>query len=247
MAGGGSGVKLPAVADPASTLVVNEIFGPTFQGEGPSAGQRAVFVRLAGCCLSCRWCDTAWTWDATRFDLAAEQHPLHVDSVLDRLGRQDCDLVVITGGEPLLQQDAVAKLADGICAKGIASRVEVETAGTVPPRPAVLTAVTGFNVSPKLAHSGMPRHRRIRPAVLRQFAASGKAVFKFVACGTGDLEEISEITRSCDLAPVWVMPEGRDTATILTRMRVLAGPVVSRGWNLSARLQVLLWEDERGR
>jgi 7-carboxy-7-deazaguanine synthase len=47
----------------AGELLVSEISGPTLQGEVPSAWQAAAFVRLGGCNLSCRWCDTAYTWD----------------------------------------------------------------------------------------------------------------------------------------------------------------------------------------
>jgi 7-carboxy-7-deazaguanine synthase len=240
-------VKLPAVVDPARLLTVNEIFGPTFQGEGPFAGQCAMFVRLFGCSLACSWCDTAWTWDATRFDLAAERHPMTVEDVLGRLRACRPGLVVVTGGEPLLQQEALVTLAGGIHAAGAARQVQVETSGTIPPRPALSAAVTSFCVSPKLANSGQRHHQRIRPAVLREFAATGKAVFKFVARGLADLEEIAEITAGCELAPVWVMPEGTDSVTVLARMRDLAGPVAARGWNLTPRLQVLLWEDQRGR
>jgi len=240
-------VKLPEVSDRATVLVVNEIFGPTVQGEGPSAGQLAMFVRLYGCSLSCRWCDTAWTWDATRFDLAAEQHPMTVKAILQELRGHMPGLVVITGGEPLLQQDGLAALAEGITDAGIAKRVEVETSGTVPPGPAIIAAVTAFNVSPKLVHSGLRRSQRIRPKVLQQFAASRKAVFKFVACDPEDLEEIGEIVTKCGLTPVWVMPEGCDSATVLTRMQALADPVIARGWNLTPRLHVLLWENQRAR
>jgi organic radical activating enzyme len=206
-----------------------------------------MFVRLFGCSLSCRWCDTAWTWDAARFDLAGEQHPMTVHEVLKRLRVQVPGLVVITGGEPLLQQDGLVTLAEGITSGGIARRIEVETSGTVQPSPALTAAVTAFNVSPKLAHSGLRDSQRIRPDVLRQLAASGKAVFKFVARDLADLDEISGIVTSCGLAPVWVMPEGRDSAVVLTRMRALADPVIARGWNLTPRLHVLLWEDQRAR
>jgi 7-carboxy-7-deazaguanine synthase len=240
-------MRLPAVTDPATVLTVNEIFGPTFQGEGPFAGRHAMFVRLFGCSLRCRWCDTSWTWDAARFELAAEQHPMTVPGILDRLRPYRPGLVVITGGEPLLQQQALVALSEGIRAAGISPAIQIETSGTVPPLPALTAAVSMYCVSPKLANSGMRQHQRIRPAVLRQFALSGKAVFKFVASGCGDLDEIAEITESCGLAPVWVMPEGTDSATVLARMRELAGPVAERGWNLTGRMHVLLWEDERGR
>ena len=239
-------MKLPAVADPATVLMVNEVFGPTFQGEGPFAGQNAMFVRLFGCLLRCRWCDTAWTWDATRFDLTAEQHPTSVAGILDQLRPHRPGLVVITGGEPLLQQQALVTLCESIRADRIAPAVQVETSGTVPPLPALTSAVSMYSVSPKLANSGMRQHQRIRQQVLRQFAATGKAVFKFVACDPGDLDEIADIATSCGLSPVWVMPEGTTGASVLARMRELAGPVAERGWNLTARLQVLLWEDERG-
>jgi 7-carboxy-7-deazaguanine synthase len=239
-------VRLPPVTDRATVLTVNEIFGPTFQGEGPLAGQCAMFIRLFGCSLRCQWCDTAWTWDPARFELTGEQHPMTVPTILDRLRPYQPGLIVITGGEPLLQQQALVTLCEGIREARIAAAIQIETSGTVPPLPALTAAVSMYCVSPKLANSGMRLHQRIRPVVLRQFALSGKAVFKFVACGCEDLDEIAQITASYGLVPVWVMPEGTSSTTVLTRMRELAGPVAERGWNLTARLQALLWEDDRG-
>lgn len=61
------------------SLVVSEVFGPTHQGEGPHAGQLCAFVRLMGCNLSCSWCDTPYTWDASRYDLKAEGHRMTVE------------------------------------------------------------------------------------------------------------------------------------------------------------------------
>lgn len=111
----------------------------------------------------------------------------------------------------------------------------------------ITSAVTRFNVSPKLAHSGLRRHQRIRPAVLRDFADSGKAVWKFVVQELDDLDEIQELVDAYGLHPVWVMPEGTDSSTVLARMRMLADPVLARCWNLSTRLHTLLWENDRGR
>lgn len=239
-------MKLPPVADTATVLTVNEIFGPTFQGEGPLTGQHAMFIRLFGCSLRCRWCDTAWTWDASRFGLAAEQHPLSVPEILGRLREHHPAVVIVTGGEPLLQQQALTTLADGIRGARIAQAIQIETSGTIPPAPALTSAVSMYCVSPKLSNSGLPLHQRIRPHVLQQFAATGKAVFKFVASGVPDLDEIAAITNEYRLAPVWVMPEGTTSATVLAGMRALAGPVAARGWNLTGRLHVLLWENERG-
>jgi organic radical activating enzyme len=216
---------------------VAEVFGPTFQGEGPTAGQRASFVRLAHCNLDCSWCDTKFTWDWDGFDPAVEIHMTDVEGVCGRLDAMDPGRVVITGGEPLLQQTRLGPLLAHCAARGWP--VEVETNGTIAPA----ISVAQFNVSPKLANSGIERGRRIKPDVLAAFMATGRAVFKFVVAGAADLDEIAGL----GVAPVWVMPEGTTPEAILAGLRALADPVAARGWNLGTRLHVLVWGDERGR
>ena len=229
------------MSDP--TLVVSEVFGPTVQGEGPSVGQAAGFVRLGRCNLACRWCDTPYTWDWGRFDPAEELRTVTVDEVLAQLDAMGVGLLVVTGGEPLLQQRRLPPLLSGAKARGW--RVEVETSGTIAP---LLddALVDRYNVSPKLANSGMALDRRYRPDVLRSLQAGGRSAFKFVVVARADLEEIDAMVAECGLEPVWVMPEGTDTATLLTRLRELAPDVLARGWNLTPRLHVLLWGDRRG-
>lgn len=229
----------------AKDLLVSEIFGPTFQGEGPSIGQRAVFLRLARCQFNCSWCDTPYTWDTRRYDLSAETRRMSQAQVLDELMAPDAPLVVISGGEPLLQQDRLTWLID-VC-RARRRRVEIETNGAVVPSRGVLGATHRFNVSPKLANSGMPAERRINPAALRTFVKSGKAVFKFVVEGPGDLEEIAMLEGEHHLAPIWVMPLGTTESQVLSGARTVAQQVLAYGWNLTTRLHVLLWGDVRGR
>lgn len=224
-------------------LLVSEIFGPTFQGEGPSAGQRAVFLRLSRCQLTCAWCDTPYTWDTGRYDLAAETRRMSQSQVLDELMARPAPLVVISGGEPLLQQDRLTWLID-VC-RARRRRVEIETNGAVVPGRGVLGAAHRFNVSPKLANSGMPAERRINPVALRTLAKSRKAVFKFVVDGPGDLDEIADLEAEHELAPIWVMPLGTTYDQVLNGARAVAGQVLARGWNLTIRLHVLLWGDVR--
>jgi 7-cyano-7-deazaguanosine (preQ0) biosynthesis protein QueE len=225
-----------------ATLVVSEVFGPTLQGEGPSMGQRAGFVRLGRCSLNCKWCDTAYTWDWQRFDPATELRELSVDDVAARVRAMHVPMVVITGGEPLLQQRAIVELLHQL--PGL--RVEVETNGIHDPADALVDHVDQFNVSPKLSNSGIDLARRYKPDVLRAFAATGKAVFKFVACEPPDLDEIDVVVAECALANVWVMPEGTDAVTIVSRLQRLSEPVLARGWNLTPRLHILLWGNTRG-
>jgi 7-carboxy-7-deazaguanine synthase len=100
-------------------LQVNEIFF-SIQGEGTRAGQPCTFVRLTGCPLRCRWCDTAYAfYEGTRRS---------EDEVIEALRAYPCRLVELTGGEPLAQPDAfpfVSRLLDE------GWQVLVETSGHV--------------------------------------------------------------------------------------------------------------------
>ena len=230
-------------------LAVAEIFGPTFQGEGPSMGRRCSFLRLSGCNLRCSWCDTPYTWDWTgvngqAYEPAAERTMLDVDTVCAAVDAQGTDMLVVSGGEPLLQQRRLLPLLETLAHRGV--RIEVETAGTVAPSPAVSDAVAQFNVSPKLSNSGNAVQRRYRPAVIDALQAGGRAIWKFVAVDESDLVEIEQLVRRHGLAPVYVMPEGVTAEVLVVRARALAGGVLSRGWNLTTRLHVLLYGNRRG-
>jgi 7-cyano-7-deazaguanosine (preQ0) biosynthesis protein QueE len=231
----------------ARVLVVSEVFGPTVQGEGPSLGHLAGFVRLGRCNLQCSWCDTPFTWDWSKHDPAVELSHREVDEVARDIEVMHVPLVVITGGEPLLQQSHLPPLLERLRSTG--HRIEVETAGTLAPSPQLIALVDRFNVSPKLANSGNPLERRYKPDALRAFATTGSSVFKFVVRDESELDEVAAIVDECALpdASIWIMPEGTDAETLLGRSRTLAEPVIGRGWNLTSRLHILLWSDERGR
>ena len=98
-----------------------EIFA-SVQGEGPSMGMPVAFMRLSRCNLACVWCDTAYTWhfegdnrphrDDRTFERKANQVTLDEAEVAERILALGQDRLVITGGEPLLQAPALAKLLD---------------------------------------------------------------------------------------------------------------------------------------
>ncbi|MGH3976857.1 MAG: 7-carboxy-7-deazaguanine synthase QueE, partial [Pseudonocardiaceae bacterium] len=184
-----------------------------------------------------------YSWDWARFCRDQETQRAPVTEIASWVRAQAVDLVVVTGGEPMLQQEAVQLLAE-LCAP---SRVQVETNGTQVPKAGLGTVVELFVVSPKLANSGVARHRRIVPAALRALAATGSVAWKFVAVGPADLDEIDALVAAYELAPVWVMPEGTTEEQILGRARSLVDPVLDRGWHFSLRLHTLLWGDRRGR
>jgi 7-carboxy-7-deazaguanine synthase len=226
-------------------LLVSEIFGPTLQGEGPSVGRRCGFLRLGGCNLDCSWCDTPYTWDWHRFRPEQELRRMETAEVVAAIEAMGVDMLVVTGGEPLLQGRALLPLLAAAGERGW--RVEVETNGTLAPPPELVSAVAQFNVSPKLANSGIAEERRLRPAALATLRDTGRAVFKFVAAGVADLDEIEALARDRGLDPVYVMPEGTTAEVVTARLRELAGPALERGFHVTPRLHIVLWGDGRGR
>lgn len=226
----------------ADMLFVSEIFGPTFQGEGRSLGMPCMFLRLAGCNLACTWCDTPYTWDWKRYDKAREVHRLPLEAVWEQLAASPVRNLVVSGGEPLLQQQALSPLLERLHGEGW--RVEVETAGTVAPR--LGPWVQQYNVSPKLASSGNTRERRYVPEALQALRDSGRAVWKFVVCREEDVAEVEALVEELRLAPVYLMPEGTDEATLRERLTWLAPLAAARGWHITPRLHVLLYGGRRG-
>lgn len=219
--------------------MVSEVFGPTVQGEGPYLGTPAIFLRLMGCNLACRWCDTAYTWDATRYDLAAERQRMTVAEVAARIEALGPHLLVISGGEPLLQQARLQHLVDRMPGR----MVHIETAGTVAPR---LRGVS-YVVSLKLYHSGNAGELRYRPEVIDTFMRDAPVLaWKFVLGKDADYAEVDELVQRHHLAPVYVMPEGTDSETLRERMRELVPGAIERGYVLTPRLHIDLWGNTRG-
>lgn len=239
-----------AIDDTRHTLVVAEVFGPTFQGEGPSLGKRAAFVRLGGCNLHCSWCDTPYTWDASRFDLRSEMARRTVREITTDVAAMEPNIVVVTGGEPLLWQRKPAwtemmwnlsYLAPG--------GLEVETNGTIAPTPA---PVDRYNVSPKLAHSGDPLDLRVVPEALEAFAdlaRRGRAVLKVVVRTPEDVREVSMMATELDWprCAAYVMPEGVTAKALAKGHANIAEAAIAEQLNMTTRLHVLAWGEERGR
>jgi len=100
-------------------MKIAEIF-KSLQGEGKNQGRPCLFIRLAGCNLRCRWCDTPYAQDG-----GMEMSP---DAILEPVLRSHPPYVCITGGEPLLQADALEPLLAQLHRGG--TMIEIETNGT---------------------------------------------------------------------------------------------------------------------
>jgi organic radical activating enzyme len=236
-------------------LILSEVFGPTIQGEGPTAGHRCAFVRLGLCNLRCAWCDTPYTWDwtgmnGTAYDKASLDR-IDVEDVVALLEPMHVERVVISGGEPLVQAQSHARLVTDL--RAARYEVETETNGTLLPHQTMhfMADEVRWNVSPKLHHAGngMSYDERIRPDVLRWFAERPMSSFKFVIDSLSDIDEVCGLADICGIAAsqVWLMPKGITVDELTDRTATVFDAAVQYGFNACSRAHVLAWGNERGK
>ena len=254
-----------------------EIFA-SLQGEGRSAGLPCTFIRLSRCNLACTWCDTAYTWrfegdnrahrDGIAFERKANQVTLDEADVAARIMALGGNRLVITGGEPLLQGAALARmvsllprvggglgLASADAARGPRLRgeaqgfaIEIETNGTVAPHRDLAPLVSQYNVSPKLSHSGNAADIALIPERILAWGKEPKAHFKFVISAPEDLAEVLDLIDRYALpkARIQLMPEGTSSAALRDRELWLAPLCLQHGLGMSDRLHIHLYGDSRG-
>lgn len=242
-------------------LVVSEMFY-SIQGEGPSAGKLAVFLRLAACNLQCAGfsyvdpvtgehlgCDTKAVWRrGERFNSLDIISSWKQNGYLDALANGA--RLVITGGEPLLQQEGLIEwfmfLHESL---GILPSVEIETNATRLIKSELLPFLTQINASPKLTHSGETRLRAYVPAVLQQFAELPQAIFKFVIASPRDIDEVlRDYVETYELTPqrIWLMAEGGTEKTYRAKRQWLVELCKRYHMNYSPRLHIDIWDEATG-
>lgn len=237
-------------------LKINEIFGPTIQGEGKSIGREVMFLRLSLCNLHCIWCDTPYTWNwigtkfehPDKFDKAKEIHDVSNQDILAKLAELQPDgrlvrSLVISGGEPLIQQKELISLMEGL--RFFGWWVEIETNGTINPVKELSSLVNQFNCSPKLENSGNDKHLRERSHVLRALGLNPKFTFKFVISKDEDIEEVLRLVREYGLTQVYLMPEGRTKEELLSREGSVKELCSQHGFTYTPRQHVILWGTKR--
>ena len=170
-------------------MKICEIF-ESIQGEGNNAGKSAVFLRTAECNLKCVWCDTKYTWDWKNYDYSKEVNEMSIKEVRQSLEQFRIRHLVITGGEPLMQQDDLAELLTFLKPEFY---VEVETNGTILPNNALSTLVDQWNVSPKTKNSGNPLEMCEVNECYTFFSKKKNCYFKYVVESEDDLIEINLI------------------------------------------------------
>ncbi len=225
-------------------MVINEIFY-SLQGEGFLAGVPSVFVRLAGCPLRCKWCDTKYAWEKQ-----AGRH-YGVTEIVQTIQQNYSKFVVITGGEPMINSD-LPKLLKKL--KDLDKHITIETAGIayIPDIPCDL-----MSISPKLSNSTpadpklskIHEDSRLDVAVLRELIDNYQYQLKFVVDSEGDLSEIRQtIEEIGNVNPekVMLMPQAATRDELLAKSPTIADMCKSTGFTFCQRLQILLWDNIKG-
>jgi 7-carboxy-7-deazaguanine synthase len=225
-------------------LNVSEIFY-SIQGEGRYGGVPSVFVRLAGCDLRCRWCDTPYALQTS------QGKPMTIDRILAQVETYDCPHVVVTGGEPLIAPELPDFLRE-LNRRGM--HITVETSATQF-REIICDLIS---ISPKLSNSTPPdgpdvqshQQRRLNIIAIGSFIDRCDYQLKFVVEKESDLAEIDELLNqlhNIDKNKILLMPQAR-TKTEYNRLGPrIAQMCIDKGFRYCPRLQIELWGNRRRR
>jgi len=215
----------------------------SLQGEGSTMGVPAVFLRLSNCNLLCdgKWkCDTIDVWKKGK-----NYRPEYLisqwkkEGIFERL--EEGAHLVVTGGEPLLQQVELVKLFKLLPEN---TYTELETNGTIIPSEDLDFYIDQYNCSPKLSNSGMPFKRRYKEVTLKWFALISRSIFKFVISDGQDLIEMRRdfiLNLQIQNKKVYLMPAASSRKELIEKSQMVAEFCKVYGFNYSSRLQLEIW------
>jgi 7-carboxy-7-deazaguanine synthase len=246
-------------------IAVSEYFY-SLQGEGRTMGVPAVFLRLTGCNLMCggkgvekdgilrdsaTWvCDTIAVWmQGTTWSFKDITEELNKTTDFVKRLKEGVHLV-ITGGEPLLQQTRILHYLEYLEEEHqLIPIVEIETNATILPLTDLDKRVHFWNSSPKLSNSGMPLEERLNTEILKWFSANDKTMFKFVLSKKEEFEEIRDqliSTSVIDPSKIVLMPAADSIEQLLERNEMIALLCIENQMRMSTRLHVEIWNKLTG-
>ena len=248
---------------------INEIFGPTIQGEGLFNGVPSIFVRFNGCNLRCCFkggsiCDTAYTShrpEEAEYN-TTESATAEIIKILEQY--PNVTDIVFTGGEPMLQQDAMADIikrlgGDNLC-------YTVETNGTIPVKECMEGLVNLWSISPKLSNSehfdgcdisevlqrAHHQNRLNYNAILTYIDDEAPVQLKFVYTDAETETEIAQwmqdlydIRYIAEPLPVLIMPEGEVVEQITKSSKDAIRACIKHGWRFCDRVHIRICGNKR--
>ena len=187
-------------------------------------------------------CDTVEVWMRAKSKPFKDILP---DDCLNAI-MNDAHLIV-TGGEPLMQQDAVKEFI--LFVRELINPnvfVEIETNGTIEPNEALKQQVDLFNVSPKLSNSGNDKSQTFNKKALKTFNEIS-SIFKFVVSNEKDYEEImADYSEIIDRDKVYLMPAGENQELLNQNKEYVAELCITEHFNYCTRLHIEIWNQKTG-
>jgi len=207
-------------------LQITEIFH-SIQGESTFAGEPCVFVRLTGCNLRCRWCDTEYSFHGGQ--------RMSIDDILAKVRAFPCRRVEITGGEPLLQPAGVKALAERLLAEDFAVMIETSGERDLTPVPQAVIKIVDVKC-PDSGEGGSFRASNLellQPWDELKFVLASRDDYDF-ARGFVDAHRGAHAARTILFSPVFGQLEAKDLASWM-----LADGVPAR---LGLQIHKFIWD-----
>ena len=228
----------------------------SIQGEGVSIGKPAIFVRLSQCNLHCVWCDTpyTWNWENTKFshpkkaNRKESQVEISIDEIIKIIGNYPCKRIILTGGEPFIQQEELAILIQKLRFIDSTYFFEIETNGTFEPSVSFDKLINQYNVSTKLSNCGDTEKLRIKTDAMAFFSKSEKSNFKFVIETQPDLDEIQSLEKQFSIPrdKILLMPQAQTKEALQKQQEELIETCKTFGYTYSDRLHIRIYGDKKG-
>jgi len=243
-------------------MKISEIF-LSIQGEGKRTGNLSFFIRTNYCNLRCKFtsgnlCDSPYTswYPEDNYNIGE----MNVDSIIAEYRKFKTQDIVITGGEPVIQMKDLNTLCRTLKFVNSKSNITVETNGTF------FGEYTGYSdlisISPKMKSSvpegtefeNLHQKNRINTESLKKYEQGFRdgvydIQWKFVINDENDMEEIITLQKEIGFLNenIYLMPEGIKKSELKAKRNFVLELCRKYKMNFSDRLQILFWENERGK
>lgn len=248
-------------------LEVNEIFGPTIQGEGKKIGTPSVFVRFGKCNMRCEGFEVEYetpsgvkkcscdSFHASDIAFRDQWHKYETaEKLIEEVNRflpaYKAD-IVLTGGEPLLYWDdkEFQKFMKHYIDKGYKLTLETNASLDIKIEHEWQKELL-FSMSVKLSNSGEPLNKRVNTLALKEIIENTKESYlkfvidkEFLSKASQEIDAITSRIPKCD---IYVMPLG-DTAKIIDQNSLsVIEYAIKKGYMYSDRLHIRVWDNKRG-
>jgi len=248
-------------------LEINEIFGPTIQGEGKFIGTPSIFIRLGKCNMKCKGfnvqyetpsgmkkssCDSYYAVDAVFKDLWYKMSHWDVIKKVEKLNKLDYKVdIVITGGEPFLywNNKEFQNLLEYYINNGHKVTIETNASLNINLQKEYQKKII-FSMGVKLSNSLEPLKKRLNINTLTKVINNTKdSYLKFVidkAFKETAVREINEILHQIPKVEVYLMPMGNTARQLSENSENIINMAIKNGFKYCDRLHIRVWDNKRG-